>query len=168
MFNNVLMHPAPIDVPIACFILAVTLKFLLLILDCNSTGRKLFTVVALGTLILGTMSVITGAHGPNPFSTAAEYAGMAAQAKDLGEIHQHLQNVLNCLEGSTGKDFKSSAGNRCMGKGALQTLPKGSLNLVRAQKVIALARLGVKLQDEPSAHYVARAIKAILVEDQQR
>ncbi|MGA3118339.1 MAG: hypothetical protein ABSF90_28415 [Syntrophobacteraceae bacterium] len=157
---------APIDVLITCFILAVTLKFLLLVPDCNATGRKLFAIVALGTLVLATMSATAGEL--NPYSTAAEHAGMAAQAKDLSEIHQHLQNVLNCLEGPTGKDFQSSAGNPCTGKGALQTLPKGSLKLVRARKVIALAREGVKLQDVPPAHRVARAIKAILAVDRQR
>jgi hypothetical protein len=168
MLDNVLTHLAPTDVPITCFILYVILKFLRPILDCNSTSRKLFTIVALGTIMLGTMSVTVGAQAPNPFLTAAEHAEMAAKAKDLGEIHQHLQNVLNCLEGSTGKDFKAWAGNPCTGKGALQTLPKGSLNLVRARKVIALAREGVKLQDVPPAHCVARAIKAILAEVQQR
>jgi len=39
---------------------------------------------------------------------------------------------------------------------------------VRARKVIALAREGVKLQDVPPAHRVARAIKAILAVDRQR
>jgi hypothetical protein len=159
---------AQIDVPITCFILAVTLKFLFLIPDCNATGRRLFTVVALGTLLPAAMSGVAGAQTPNPFSTAAEHAGKAAQAKDLGEIHQHLQKVLNCLEGPTGEDFKARAGDPCSGEGALHTLPKGSLNLVRARKVIALAREGVKLREVPAAHYVARAIKAILAEDRQR
>ena len=114
------------------------------------------------------ISATVTAQAPDPFLTAAEHAGMAAQAEQLSEIHQHLQHVLNCLEGSTGKDFKASASNPCTGKGALQTLPKRSINLVRARKAIALARVGVKLHDVPPAHYVSLAIHAILTEDQQR
>ncbi len=130
--------------------------------------RKHLAIVALGILLLGTIPATAGAQATTPFSTAAEHAGMAVRAEQIKEIHEHLQHVLNCLEGSTGKDFKASAGNPCMGKGALQTLPKGSANLVRARKAIALARVGVTLHDVPPAHYVAQAIQAILTEDQQR
>ena len=108
------------------------------------------------------------AQAPNPFSTAAEHAGKAADAKDLTAIHLHLQHVLNCLEGSTGRDYKKVADNPCTGKGALQTLPMGSANLVRSQKAIALARVGVTLHDVPPSHYVAQAVHAILTEEQQR
>lgn len=75
--------------------------------------------------------------------------------------------MLNCLEGSTGPDYKEVAGNPCTGKGALQTLPEHSANRVRAQKAVALARVGVTLHDLPPAHYVAQAIHAILTEDQR-
>ena len=147
---------------------SVTSNSLLLIRPCNSLGRKLLRLAALGIFILSAISATATAKAPDSFLTAAEHAGMAAQAEQLGEIHQHLQHVLNCLEGSTGKDFKASAGNPCTGKGALQALPKGSINLVRARKAIALARVGVKLHDVPPAHYVSLAIHAILTEDQQR
>ncbi len=110
--------------------------------------------------MLGPISATAGAQAPNPFSTAAEHAGMTAQAEQPGEIHQHLQPVLNCLEGSAGEDFKASAGNPCTGKGALQTLPKRSPNLALARKAIALARVGVTLHDVPPAHFVAMAIHA--------
>ena len=82
-------------------------------------------------------------------------------------IHQHLQYVLNCLEGPIGTDYKEVAGNPCTGSGALQTLPEHSADRVRAQKAIALARVGVTLHDVPPGHYVAQAIHAILIEDQQ-
>ncbi len=147
---------------------AAATKSLPLIRACNSLGRKRLIVVALGIFILGAISATSTAQAPDPFLTAAEHAGMAAQAEQLGDIHQHLQHVLNCLEGSTGRDFKASAGNPCTGNGALQTLPEGSPNLVRARKAIALARVGVTLHDVPPAHYVALAIHAILTEDQQR
>ncbi|MGD0970797.1 MAG: hypothetical protein ABSA04_05245 [Desulfobaccales bacterium] len=49
----------------------------------------------------------------------------------------------------------------------MQTLPEHSGNRVRAQKAIALARVGVTLHGKLPAHYVARAIYAILTEEQR-
>ena len=125
-------------------------------------------MVAVSTLVVGVLPTAAYGQTPNPFSTAAEHAGMAAEAEDLTEIHQHLQHVLNCLEGSTGQDYRKVPGNPCAGKGALQTLPRDSANRVRAQKAIALARVGVTVHDVPPAHYVAQAVHAILTEDQQQ
>jgi len=105
--------------------------------------------------------------GPNPFTIAAKHAGFAAQAKGLATIHLHLQHLLNCLEGSTGPDYKEVSANPCTGSGALQTLPEHSADRVRAQKAIALARVGVTLHDVAPAHHVAQAIHAILTEDQR-
>jgi hypothetical protein len=66
----------------------------------------------IGLLIIAALTVTAAeAQGPSPFATAAKHAGMAAQAKGLAAIHQHLQHVLNCLEGSTGPDYKKVAGN---------------------------------------------------------
>ena len=130
--------------------------------------RNYLIALAVTALVLAGISATVSAQTPNPFSTAAEHAGMAAQAKELAEIHLHLHHVLNCLEGSSGRDYKKVPSNPCTGKGALQTLPKGSTNLVRAHKAIDLARIGVTLQDVQPAHYVAQAVHAILTEEQER
>ncbi len=134
----------------------------------NTTVRTYLIAGAMSCLAVALLYASAYAQAPDPFSTAAEHAAKAADAKDLTEIHLHLQHVLNCLEGSTGRDYKKVADNPCTGKGALQTLPKGSANLVRSQKAIAIARVGVTLHDVPPAHYVAKAIHAILTEEQQR
>ncbi len=126
---------------------------------------KRLVFLAMGFLALGSILTSASAQTISPFTTAAEHAGMAAAAKQLPSIHQHLQHVLNCLEGSKGQDFKRIANNPCTDKGALQTLPKGSANFVRAEKAITLARVGVTLHDILPAHYVARAVHAILTED---
>ncbi len=131
----------------------------------NLIELKRLAYVAVGFLALGTFLTSASSQPISPFRTAAEHAGMAAAAKQLPGIHQHLQHVLNCLEGSNGRDFKGVADNPCTDKGALQTLPKGSANFVRAEKAIALARVGVTLHDTLPAHYVAQAIHAILTED---
>ncbi|MDA8388538.1 MAG: hypothetical protein M0Z58_07760 [Nitrospiraceae bacterium] len=93
---------------------------------------------------------------------------MAARSKQLSRIHLHLQHVLNCLEGSTGRDYRKVAGNPCTGAGALQTLPARSANRVRARKAIALARVGITLHDFLPAHYLAQAIHAILTESRAK
>jgi len=118
-------------------------------------------------IIASLTAAFAEAQEASPFATAAKHAGMAAQAKDLATIHLHLQHVLNCLEGSIGSDYKEVVGNPCTGSGALQALPEHSANRIRAQKAIALARVGVTLHDLPPAHYVAQAIHAILTEDQR-
>ena len=111
---------------------------------------------------------LLAAHASNPFETAAEHAGMAARARQLSMIHLHLQHVLNCLEGSRGRDFRKVADNPCTGSGALQTLPTHSANRIRARKAIALARVGITLHDFFPAHYLAQAIHAILAESKAK
>ena len=93
---------------------------------------------------------------------------MAARSRQLSQIHLHLQHVLNCLEGSKGRDYREVAGNPCTGDGALQTLPARSANRIRARKAIALARVGITLHDFLPAHYLAQAIHAILTESRAK
>ncbi len=134
----------------------------------NAAVRGHLIAVVVSCLVVGLISASAHAQRTNPFSTAAEHAARVADTKELTEIHLHLQRVLNCLEGCTGRDHKKVADNPCTDKGELQTLPKGSANLVRSQKAVGIARLGVTLYDVPPTHYVAEAIHAILTEEQQR
>ena len=114
------------------------------------------------------MVLAATAEPSDPFHTAAEHAGKAAEAKELTAIHLHLQHVLNCLEGKGAEDYRDVQGNPCSGQGAFQTLPEHSANHIRAEKAIILARVGLTLHDVPPAHYVAQAIHAIPTEDQSR
>jgi hypothetical protein len=125
-------------------------------------------IVALASLTFGATLSTARAQDADPFTVAGEHAAFAVQVKQVDKIHAHLHHVLNCLEGSTGKDFDASAGNPCGGKGALQTLPENSPDRIRAQKAIDLARVGVTLQDEQPSHYVAQAVHAILTEGQKK
>lgn len=144
-------------------------KSLISLFSSSSARRKHWASIALCVLIVGSvMSTATNAQTADPFLSAAERARLAAQAKQLTTIHQHLQYVLNCLEGPTGQNYKQVADNPCSGQGALQTLPEHSANRVRAQKAVALAHVGVTLHDVPSAHYVTLAIHAILTEEQPK
>ena len=130
--------------------------------------RKCVIAVALACLAVAVVCATAHAQAPNPFKIAAEHAQKAVDAKDLAQIHLHLHHVLNCLEGSRGRDYKNVADNPCTGKGALQTLPKHSADLVRAEKAIAIARVAVTLHDTKPAHYAAQAVRAILTESKQK
>ena len=66
--------------------------------------------------------------------TAAQQAGLAARARKLADAREHLQHVLNCLEGPQGPDYRAVAGNPCTGAGAEQGLPAGSANQVPSAK----------------------------------
>lgn len=131
--------------------------------------RKLFGAGAILLLLLVTAVSPTTVHGAaktsgNPYETAVDHAELAVKANTLDGIHMHLHHVLNCLEGDNGKDFDAAAGNPCNGRGALETLKKGTADWIRATNSIALSRVGVKLHDEKPAHYVAEAVLAILSE----
>ena len=127
--------------------------------------RRCLVVVALSCLAVAVLFANAHAQASSPYKTAAEHAGFAAEAKELAQIHLHLHHALNCLEGSKGPDYKKVPENPCTGKGALQTLPKNSPDLIRAEKAIAIARVAVTLHDTKAAHYAAQAVRAILTED---
>lgn len=132
-------------------------------------GRRLGIVpaIAFGLAAVATASGAAGGPAANPFELAVKHAGLAAKATEITTIREHLQHALNCLEGSGGQDFKAMPANPCTGQGAVDTLSKGSADLIRARKSIALARVGVTLHDREPAHYVAEAIHAILTEGQR-
>jgi|YelNatPaOPRAMG01_1025707.scaffolds.fasta_scaffold11038_3 hypothetical protein len=121
------------------------------------------------TLLLGVTALASAKpHAKNPppscYQTAIEHAKLAASSTTLMAIQMHLHHVLNCLEGSKGKDFDLAAGNPCNGKGALANLRKGSADWVRSIHSIALARVGVQVHDKKAAHYIAEAVLSILEE----
>lgn len=123
-----------------------------------------FMMPANARVIPANADQVTKSQPQDPFQTAMKHAEMAVNAKSLKEVQMHLHHVLNCLEGKSGKDFNASFGDPCNGKGALETLKKGASDRVRADNAIALAQVGVKLQDEKPASLVAQAVYAILSE----
>jgi|SRR5690242_14407124 len=124
-----------------------------------------FFVMPANAAVVPANSKTATIHQPSdPFQTAMKHAEMAVNAKSLKEVQMHLHHVLNCLEGKSGKDYNASFGDPCNGHGALETLKKGQPDRARADNAIALAQVGVKLQDEKPAQLVAQAVYAILSE----
>jgi hypothetical protein len=99
---------------------------------------------------------------------AAQHALAAAEARDLQQVRSHLQQVLNCLVGRGGGEYRPSAGDPCKGASALRDLPAGSVNKIRVQKAIRLAAVGVTFHDFKPAHYTAQAVQAVLEEGMAR
>jgi hypothetical protein len=70
----------------------------------------------LGALALAGLGFMPGAalaDGPQAISTAANHAGLAAQAGNIGQVRTHLHHVLNCLVGPGGDGFDAAPGNPC-------------------------------------------------------
>ncbi|MEM7121240.1 MAG: hypothetical protein AAF563_08205 [Pseudomonadota bacterium] len=76
-------------------------------------------------LALATVSVLLLATQPaladdsaEEIAEAALHAGYASNGAEIGDIHTHLQHVVNCLVGPDGVGFHAGAGNPCDGMGA--------------------------------------------------
>ena len=123
-----------------------------------------FIMPAYASILHSGIQKVTIHQPSDPFQTAMKHADMAANAKSVKEIQMHLHHVLNCLEGKSGKDYNASFGDPCNGQGALATLKNGTPGMARADNAIALARVGVNLQDEKPARLVAEAVHEILSE----
>ncbi len=141
-----------------------TVKRTILFLVVLLISDVFFMMPAHASLVPAGSEHVTISQPQDPFQTAMIHAEMAVNAKSLKEVQMHLHHVLNCLEGKSGKDFKASFGDPCNGHGALETLKKSAPDRVRADNAIALAQVGVKLQDEKPARLVAQAVYAILSE----
>lgn len=137
-----------------------TILFLVVVLF----SAVFFMTPAYASVIPANATRATSHQPSDPFQTATKHAEMAVNATSLKDVQMHLHHVLNCLEGKSGKDYNDSFGDPCHGQGALETLKKGAANRTRADNAIALAQVGVKLQDEKPASLVAQAVYAILSE----
>lgn len=100
--------------------------------------------------------------------TAIQHAKeLGATSSALGGIQMHLQHTVNCLEGSSGKNFNAQVGNPCQGQG------NGFLNDAKDKAgAVFLARQADQLaidtvktvKDVPTAQAAARSVAAILEE----
>ncbi len=79
----------------------------------------LIAVVAL--LALVSTSATLGADmmgaAKTELQTAQTHAGFAAGYDTAAEVELHLHHVVNCLEGSQGKNFHADSKNVCQGQG---------------------------------------------------
>lgn len=91
-------------------------------------------------------------------ATAAAHAGMALGATELATAHAHLQHVVNCLVGPTGKGFDAKAADPCkgMGNGAIADAKGDAAVEARLNKALGQAEQGLKAGTLDAAHADAK------------
>jgi hypothetical protein len=101
--------------------------------------------------------------------TAEQHATFATKAGDVAQTHLHLHHVINCLVGPNGEGFDAKAGNPCQGQGngALNDMTGSMQEKDTLKQALALAKIGVTIQDHKPANYTAMAVKALLEEATQ-
>jgi hypothetical protein len=85
---------------------------------------KTRTLMAAGLLLVavGLISTATFAQGSDKnvneeWKIALEHAKLAQNSSTAKGVQQHLQHVINCVEGANGSGFEAGPGNPCQGKG---------------------------------------------------
>jgi hypothetical protein len=99
--------------------------------------------------------------------TAITHTGFAANADALQTVQLHLGHVINCIEGSKGKNFNASWGNPCDGQGNgilvdLKTAPGGPALVPTVQRADTQALAGVKMKKLADAKRSAKAAMNLL------
>lgn len=91
-------------------------------------------------------------------STAAAHAGMAMGAADLKMVHAHLQHVINCLEGPSGKGFDVKAEDPCKGQGngAIADAKGDKTTEMKLHKALSSAEAGLRAKTVKAAHADAK------------
>ncbi len=84
--------------------------------------RLIGLIVVASLVALGSTSATLGADmmgaAKKELQTAQTHAGFAAGYNTIALVELHLHHVVNCLEGSQGKNFHAPSKNVCEGQGA--------------------------------------------------
>jgi hypothetical protein len=99
-------------------------------------------------------------------STASAHAGMALGAADLKMAHAHLQHVINCLVGPSGKGYDAQQADPCkgMGQGAIVDAKGDKATEARLHEALARAEHGTKATTLGDVHADAQKAMASLQE----
>lgn len=123
--------------------------------------RIVFCAFAIGGLTA--LAPAAMADGPQAISTAANHAGLAAQAGGIDMVHTHLHHVLNCLVGPGGDGFDAAPGNPCAnaGGGAIPQTADAGMK-AKLQTAATQAKAGIANADMAGAKKTATDIQAML------
>jgi hypothetical protein len=123
--------------------------------------RIVFCAFAIGGLTA--LAPAAMADGPQAISTAANHAGLAAQAGGIDMVHTHLHHVLNCLVGPGGDGFDAAPGNPCAnaGGGAIPQTADAATK-TKLQTAATQAKAGIANADMAGAKKTATDIQAML------
>lgn len=139
---------------------------------------RLAAVVAVAVLVAWTAAAYADYHSSSSMSpgadkaqaqltTAITHARNSAASDAMSAATSHLGHVLNCIEGTRGKNFNGSWGHVCQGQGdGILVDIKGAKNagsvMVVLEAADGLAVAGVKGKDLAAVQYAARGVAALL------
>jgi len=108
-----------------------------------------------------------GNKAQTQLQTAIVHARNSAGSSAMASAMSHLGHVLNCIEGTKGKNFNASWGHVCQGQGdGILTDIKGQRNadslMVVLEAADGLALAGVKAGSVASVQNAARGVAALL------
>jgi hypothetical protein len=100
-------------------------------------------------------------------NTAIVHAGFAGNGDSMGYVRQHLGHALNCIEGTSGKNFNRAWGHVCQGQGSgilqdLRATPGGPTFTLVIEHADSLAAAGLTRNDLAEARMAAKATAALL------
>lgn len=75
-------------------------------------------VAALALMASGSSAADMGMAAATQLKTAIAHARLAQQAESLASVKEHLQHVVNCIEGPKGGMFRAMGGSPCQGQGS--------------------------------------------------
>ncbi|MBI2123346.1 MAG: hypothetical protein HYT96_04220 [Armatimonadetes bacterium] len=100
-------------------------------------------------------------------ATAIEHSRNSAGSNTMSGAVSHLGHVLNCIEGTRGKNFNAAWGHVCQGQGdGIVADIKGAKNAGNVMLVLesanGLAAAGVKAKDLAAVRFAARGVAGLL------
>lgn len=137
--------------------------------------RTVATVI--GILVLCGGIALVGSHSTQAaagadaagvqLGTAILHARNAAGSGAMSSAVSHLGHVLNCIEGTKGKNFNASWGHVCEGQGSgilidIKDAKNAGAVLLVLDAADALATNGVKARDVAAVQNAARGVAALL------
>lgn len=112
----------------------------------NTRRTSILMIAAAGTAMFFAAPAFA-AQLDKEIAAAAQHAGFAASAGDIGGVHTHLHHTINCLVGPEGEGFAEKELNPCkpLGNGAI---PDAEDDGTRAALEEALASANAGLAEE--------------------
>jgi hypothetical protein len=96
-------------------------------------------------------------------TTAAQHAGLAAEAPNLSQARTHLHHAMNCLVGPKDADFDKAVTNPCaqQGQGAFPDESNPDIK-AKLQNAMSAAADGIASNDDATAKKNAASAKTML------
>lgn len=121
------------------------------------------TLLVSSVAVVFLASPVVAADLSAEITTAAQHAGLAAQAGDIAGVHTHLHHTVNCLVGQAGPGYDGKEINPCAnnGSGAIPDTTDAATKQ-KLEAALAEANRGITATDLAAAQKDASATEAML------